>query len=120
MGTAGEGGVGCVAAPSNGRPPLLPSFPRVTLGRGLETPLPPAPLPDPGSTFQALRGSGLPKACRALANFSPGHAGSWARTLATSIGLLLDFFQLEGAAGGVVRPPCALPAQVARGPRSLP
>ncbi|KAJ8775853.1 hypothetical protein J1605_016080 [Eschrichtius robustus] len=68
----------------------------------------------------ALRGSGFPKACRALANFSPGHAGSRARTLATSIGLLLDFVQLEGAAGGVVRPPCALPAQVARGPRSLP
>lgn len=75
MGTAGEGGVGCVAAPSNGHS-LLPSFLRVTLGRGLETPLQPAPLPDPGSTFQALGGSGLPKACRALANFSPGHAGS--------------------------------------------
>lgn len=33
-------------------------------------------------------------------NFSPGHAGRWAGLLATSIGLQLDFVQLEGAGRG--------------------
>ena len=62
-----------------------PSFPPVSLRPEREAPLQRIPLLDPGGTFQAFGGSGLPKVYRAFTNCSPGHAGSPARTLATSI-----------------------------------
>lgn len=116
---AGWGGdvCGCVAAPRNGPSPF-PVPLGVCLGpgrRGGGVPLQPFLLPVPGSTFRAFGGSGLPNACGAATNFSPGHAGSPARTLATSIGLRLDSVQLEGAPGGGVRPPWVLATQGSRG-----
>lgn len=116
MGTAGEGGGGCVAAPLNGPPstPLsstqLLIFPRVSLDQGREAPLQPAPVPDPWSTFQAFGGSRPPKACRALANFSPGHAGRRAGLWRHRSVCSLTLSSWRAWRAGGVRPPCGLPA----------
>lgn len=102
---------GWTTAPSNG-PPSSPVSLGVSLGQEAGVTLQPLLRLPPRSTFRALRARESLTG-RAAANFSPVHAGSPARTLVISIGLWLDFVQLEEVASGVVRPPFRLPVLVA-------